>query len=131
MAKLVFPNILSRAYAENMAVFRNNFRFMARTLERSPNMLADMRRQMAVLGNIVGISLANAVNVTVRNFTASKTVVGLSVVSGGVLTSVDLQGSAAIITNSQALTGVTPTGTFVTTVTFTVSGGLITAIALS
>jgi hypothetical protein len=40
-------------------------------------------------------------------------------------------GTSTVLMNGKALTGVTPTGTFVTTVTFTVAGGAITAIALS
>ena len=35
------------------------------------------------------------------------------------------------VTNGQELTGVTPTGTYISKVTFTVAGGVITAITLS
>ena len=40
-------------------------------------------------------------------------------------------GTTTAVSTAQTLTGVTPTGTYVTTVTFTVAGGVITAIALS
>ena len=39
--------------------------------------------------------------------------------------------TAAIVTDGQALTGVEPSGEYTDTVTFTVSGGVITGIALS
>jgi len=39
--------------------------------------------------------------------------------------------SGTIVANGEVLTGVTPTGTFATTVTFTVANGAITAIALA
>jgi hypothetical protein len=40
-------------------------------------------------------------------------------------------GTSTVITTAQTLTGVAPTGVFATTVTFTVAGGVITAITLS
>jgi hypothetical protein len=39
--------------------------------------------------------------------------------------------TAAVVTNGQQLTGVAPSGTYTSKVTFTVSGGAITGIALS
>ena len=39
--------------------------------------------------------------------------------------------AGTIVTNGETLTGVTPSGTFNTTVTFTVANGAITGIALS
>lgn len=40
-------------------------------------------------------------------------------------------GTTAVVVNTQQLTGVAPTGVYATKVTFTVAGGVITAIALS
>lgn len=75
--------------------------------------------------------VANSGNVTVANSANNKTVTGTAVVAASTLTRVSLPATAAIITSTQALTGVTPSGTYTNTVTFTVAGGVITAIALS
>lgn len=131
MSKLVFPTVSSRAYASALANFRNNFRFIARTLERSPGMLVDLRKQLAVLGVITGASPANASVALARNSVGSKTSAATFVVANGAISSVDLAATSAIVTTGQALTGVTPTGVFTTTVGFTVAGGVITGIALS
>lgn len=40
-------------------------------------------------------------------------------------------GTKTVVTSGQQLSGVTPTGTYVSKVTFTVAGGVITAITLS
>lgn len=40
-------------------------------------------------------------------------------------------GTQAVVSNAQELTGVAPTGTYISKVTFTVAGGAITAIVLS
>ena len=42
-----------------------------------------------------------------------------------------LPAGAAVVPNAYALTGVAPTGTYISTVTFTVAGGVITGITLS
>lgn len=42
-----------------------------------------------------------------------------------------MSSTATVVTNGQQLTGVTPSGTYVSKVTFTVAGGVITGIALS
>lgn len=76
-------------------------------------------------------SVANGATVTMANSANTKTVSGTAVLTGSTLTRVAAPATAAIITSGQALTGVTPTGTFATTVTFTVANGVITAIALS
>lgn len=54
-------------------------------------------------------------------------------VSAGALQSVtvSLEPTKTVVTNGQALNGVAPTGTYTNTVTFTVAGGVITAIVLS
>lgn len=44
---------------------------------------------------------------------------------------VALTPSQAVVADSQALTGITPTGVYVDTVTFKVTGGVITGITLS
>lgn len=69
--------------------------------------------------------------VVMANSANSKTVNGTAVVANGAVSRVSAPATAALITSGQALTGVTPTGTFATTVTFTVANGVITAIALS
>ena len=75
--------------------------------------------------------VSNGGTVTAANSANTKTVSASYVISGSAVQRVSLPANAAIITSSQALTGVTPTGIFATTVTFTVANGVITAIALS
>lgn len=76
-------------------------------------------------------TVTNGQAVTMANSANSKTVGGTAVVSAGVLTRVSAPATAAIVTSAQTLTGVTPTGSYTNTVTFTVANGVITAIALS
>lgn len=45
--------------------------------------------------------------------------------------SAELPANQTVVTTGQALTGVAPTGSYTNTVTFTVAGGVITAITLS
>lgn len=52
----------------------------------------------------------------------------LSALSGA---GAELPATQTVVVNGETLTGVTPTGVYATTVTFTVAGGAITAIALS
>lgn len=66
----------------------------------------------------------------VDNSADTKHVNGVVDIDAGVV-SVNLPATAALITTGQALTGVTPSGAFLTTVTFTVAAGVITAIVLS
>lgn len=77
-----------------------------------------------------GIGIANGAAMNVRNSAASKTVAGTAVVAAEVLTSVDLPATAALLTTAQALV-VPVTGTYATTATVTIAGGVVTAIALS
>jgi hypothetical protein len=81
---------------------------------------------------VTAVAVLNTGTIPVQNF-AGSAVAGTHVasVSGGSLTNVKLATTVAPISSGFALTGVTPTGTFATTVTFTVLGGVITAIALS
>lgn len=72
-----------------------------------------------------GLGLANGAAMNVRNSAASKTVAGAAVVASGVVTSVDLPATAALLTDTQA---VTVGGS---TYTFTIAGGVITAIVVS
>jgi hypothetical protein len=72
-----------------------------------------------------GVGLANGAALNVRNSAASKTVAGAAVVASGVVTSVDLPATAALLTNTQA---VTVGGA---TYTFTIAGGVITAVVVS
>lgn len=76
-------------------------------------------------------TVTNGQSVTMANSANSKTVSGTAVVTAGTLTRISAPATAAIVTSSQTLTGVTPTGTYTNTVTFTVANGVITAIALS
>ena len=69
--------------------------------------------------------------IVMANSANSKTVNGTAVVANGAVSRVSAPATAAIVTSSQALTGVAPTGTYTNTVTFTVANGVITAIALS
>jgi hypothetical protein len=69
--------------------------------------------------------------VSVRNSTGLLTANGSVVLTGLFITSLDLGATSTLVNTGQTLTGVTPTGTFTTTVTFTVAGGVISAIALS
>lgn len=70
--------------------------------------------------------------VVVHN-SAGSTVAGTHVaeVAGGALTDVKLASTVAPVTNGQVLNGVTPSGTYVSHITFTVTNGAITAVALS
>lgn len=76
-------------------------------------------------------TVANGATVTMANSTNTKTVSGTAVVTAGVLSRVSAPATAAIITSAQTLTGVTPTGTYTNTITFTVANGVVTAVALS
>lgn len=75
--------------------------------------------------------ISNAGAVTIANSANNKTVAGSAVVASGVVSRVAAPATAAIVTNDQALTGVAPTGTFIDTVTFAVTDGVITGITLS
>lgn len=74
----------------------------------------------------------NADTVAVHN-SAGTNVAGshTAEVALGVLTDVKLAATVAPVVNGGMLTGVTPTGIYTNTITFTVSGGVITAVALS
>lgn len=75
--------------------------------------------------------IADGASVTVQNSAGSKTVTGTIDVVDGELSKVIHAANAAIVTNTMALTGVTPSGSYTNTVTFTVANGVITAIVLS
>lgn len=74
----------------------------------------------------------NADTITVQN-SAGTAVAGThtATVAVGVLSNVKLAATIAPVASGLALTGVTPTGTYTNTVTFTVAAGVITAIVLS
>jgi hypothetical protein len=76
-------------------------------------------------------TVVNGATVVMANSVNNKTVNGTAVVTAGVLTRVSAPANTAIVTSAQTLTGVTPSGTYTNTVTFTVANGVITAIALS
>lgn len=75
--------------------------------------------------------VSNTDVVTIADSANNKTVIGSAVVADGAVSRVAAPASAAIVTDGQALTGVTPTGVFTNTVTFAVTGGVITGITLS
>lgn len=56
---------------------------------------------------------------------------GTVTVTNGAIANIKLPAGTALVPNAYALTGVAPTGTYTSTVTFTVAGGLITGITLS
>lgn len=82
------------------------------------------------LSNATDAFVSDTDSVAVADASA-KTVMGSAAVATGMLVGVSLPGNAAIVTNTQALTGVAPTGTYTNTVTFTVANGVITGIVLS
>lgn len=75
--------------------------------------------------------VANGSTVNVENSAGNLDSPGTVTVAASTVTNVRLAAAKTIVTSGQALTGVTPTGTFTTTVTFTVANGVITGIALS
>jgi hypothetical protein len=75
--------------------------------------------------------VANGDSVIAQNSALNKSVAGTAVVNKGAVSGVTLPTTAAIVTSTQELTGVTPSGEYVSKVTFTVVDGEITAIALS
>ncbi len=79
------------------------------------------------------MAMVDSADTVVVHNSAGATIAGTHTaeVAAGVLTDVKLAATVAGVTNGQALTGVTPSGVFATTVTFTVANGVITAIALS
>lgn len=133
MAKLTFPSVIKTAYRSTVSEMRTELNKWKRYSEKSPGLVPDMLRQLNALTVALGSFFVDGTDINVVNSAGSKTVVGDAAVNEatGVLTQVTLPATAALITSAQALTGVTPTGTFTTTVTFTVAGGVITAIALS
>ena len=140
-SKLVFPNASIFAWAPFMQEVRLRCYEWANWVDKplavagvTTARKAALAAQLGALMTYLGVStLIQGALVTVRNSTGAKSVPSAvaQVNASGVLTSVDLPATAAPITSGQALTGVTPTGTFTTTVTFTVAGGVITAIVLS
>lgn len=76
--------------------------------------------------------VSNGGTVSVANSANSKTVAGATyVISASAVSRISLPATAALVTSAQTLTGVTPTGTYTNTITFTVANGVITAVALS
>lgn len=74
----------------------------------------------------------NADTVVVKN-SAGTTITGThsAEVALGVLTDVKLASTVAGVVSGSTLTGVTPSGVYATTITFTVAAGVITAVVLS
>lgn len=96
------------------------------TAEVSSNALSDVKFAATVA------MVDNADTVTVHDSTgAAVTGTHTAEVALGVLTDVKLDASIAPVADAFALTGVTPSGSYTNTVTFTVAGGAITAIVLS
>lgn len=77
----------------------------------------------AYYNSLTGINNTNAIEAEADYYDAvNRGVVQAPVTPGGTKT---------VVTSGQQLTGVTPSGTYVSKVTFTVVGGIITAIVLS
>ena len=133
MAKLTFPSVLSRNYMGIMSEMRMTLTYWRRLSERAPGIIPDMRRQVSTLMFAIGGFFVDGTVIVVKNSTGAKTSNGLADVTEttGVLNKVDLPATDTIVNNTMALTGVVPSGAYTTTVTFTVAGGLITAIVLS
>lgn len=77
------------------------------------------------------IPLANEADATLRaevKAAADEAIAAATAVGGE---GAELPATQTVVSSGQALTGVTPSGTYTDTVTFTVAGGVITAIALS
>lgn len=136
-AKLVFPNASIFAWTPFMQEVRLRCYEWANwvdkplavagvTTARKAALLAQLNALIAYLGGAV-----DGMSVIMRNSTQAKTASGFLNLVNGVPTTVTMVASGTIVTNGQALTGVTPTGSFVTTVTFAVAGGLITGVTLS
>lgn len=132
MSNLVFPSA-GKPYRGFVDKIRNMAREIATYLQNSPKARAEVVSQLAPLLNSGTTTLVTTgATVAVKNSAGSKTVSGATVdVAAGALEDVNLPATAALITSAQALTGVTPSGTYTNTVTFTVAAGVITAIALS
>lgn len=96
------------------------------TAEVAANALTDVKFAATVA------MVDNADTVVVKN-SAGTTITGThsAEVALGVLTDVKLASTVAGVVSGSTLTGVTPSGVYATTVTFTVASGVITAIALS
>lgn len=102
---------------------------------------ADSHNATAVVasGAITGVNLAATVAMvdsadTIALQNSTGTVAGgnaVVTVAAGVPTNVRAPATTAVVPTAFALTGVTPSGTYTNTVTFTVAGGVITAIVLS
>lgn len=76
-------------------------------------------------------AVVNGGTVNVENSAGNLDSPATASVSANTLNNVRLAATKTIVTSGQALTGVTPSGTYTNTVTFTVTDGLITAIVLS
>lgn len=133
MAKLTFPSVLSRNYMGFVSEVRNQLAMWASKVEKNPGSGVELKRQLNTLLVYLGVGFADGTDISVKNSAGSKTVVGDAVYNEatGALTQVDLPATAALITSAQALVGVAPSGSFLTTVTFTVTNGVISGIALS
>jgi len=96
------------------------------TAEVSSNSLTDVKfaATIAMVDNSDTVVVKNSAGTTVTGTHTAEVAVG-------VLTDVKLAATVAPVLNGGTLTGVTPSGTYSTTVTFTVASGVITAIALS
>jgi len=68
--------------------------------------------------------------IAVKNSADSVSLDGTASVESGVVT-VDLDATDTLLSSGDTLTGVTPSGSYTNTITFTVAAGAITAVALS
>lgn len=133
MAKITFPSVIDTDYRGWISEVRNQLVMWKSKIELSPDAEPELVRQINALLLDVGYGFADGTDILVRNSADSKEVTGDAVVdeTTGTLTEVALPSTWALVNSTMALTGVTPTGTYATTVTFTVANGVISAIALS
>ncbi len=133
MARLSFSAVTQKAYAHNISEIRTWFQRIASFNKKSVGATADIvssiNSLLAGLQGAVTKAYANGAVVNMNNSTNSKTVAG-TLNTAGATPVANLPATAAILTSAQALV-VPVTGTYATTATVTIAGGVVTAIVLS
>lgn len=107
------------------------------SIRNSAGALAQSGKAVVTGNTLTGVNLpatatilANAGAVPLQNSAGTAKGNGTAAVANGVVTSVRTPATSAIVANAEALT-VPVTGTYETTATLTVAGGVVTGIALS
>lgn len=131
MANLTFPAVDTpyRGYIDKL---RNYVREAATFVQNSPaSRTAVVNTMKAFINGSNTTVVTNGATVSVKNSAGSKTVAGATIdVVAGAVEDVNLPATAALLTTAQALV-VPVTGSYATTATVTVAGGVVTAIVLS